>query len=223
MNQKTKPIGSERIQGGYTIVKTNERWPNGSIKWEFKQRVIWKKANGEIPSDKKIIFLDGDRTNFKLENLAMVDLKFMSEKTKSTRFQKGSKAWNKGVNYFAGGRSSTTQFKRGNKPHNTKHDGSERINKDGYTELRLSCNNWVLKHRHIYETHHKIDLETNQYVSFVDGNKQNFDIDNLQIVTRADMMLKNTIRQYPKELQEVIKVLNKVKKKVHDRIRKINA
>ena len=86
----------------------------------------------------------------------------------------------------------------------------------------MSCNNWVLKHRHIYETHHKIELETNQYVSFVDGNKQNFEIDNLQIVTRADMMLKNTIRQYPPELQEVIKVLNKVKKKVNDHIRKTN-
>ena len=218
-----KPIGAERTDHkGYIVVKTNERWPNGVIKWEFKQRLIWKKANGEIPIDKKIIFLVFYKTNFKLENLAMADLKFMSEKTKSTRFQKGSKAWNKGTNYIAGGRSSTTQFKTGNKPHNTKYEGSERITKDGYTEVRLSCNNWVLKHRYIYETHNKIELETNQYVSFVDGNKQNFEIDNLQIVTRADMMLKNTIRQYPPELQEVIKVLNKVKKKVNDHLRKTN-
>mgnify|MGYP003461112843 FL=1 len=194
-----KPIGAERTDmQGYIIVKTNEYWPNGQIKWEGKHRLIWKKANGEIPSDKKIIFLNGDKTNFKLENLAMVDRNLIT------------------------GKALQTQFKKGVNSHNTKHNGIERVSREGYTELRLSCNNWVLKHRHIYETHHKIELETNQYVSFVDGNKQNFEIDNLQIVTRADMMLKNTIRQYPPELQEVIKVLNKVKKKVNDHIRKNN-
>ena len=63
-----KPIGSERVdKKGYTLVKT--KVPNT---WEYKQRVIWKKTHGEIPSNHVIIFADGNKSNFNIDNLICV-------------------------------------------------------------------------------------------------------------------------------------------------------
>ncbi len=63
-----KPIGSERIDvDGYSLVKVEE--PN---KWEFKHKLIWTNHNGEIPKDHVILFGDGNRQNFDIDNLLLV-------------------------------------------------------------------------------------------------------------------------------------------------------
>lgn len=75
-----KPIGSETFKGGYWWVKINDdplpknyttedRYKN----WRQKHRVIWERHNGEIPEGCKIIFLDGNRNNFSLDNLYCAD------------------------------------------------------------------------------------------------------------------------------------------------------
>lgn len=62
------PVGTERLRSdGYVWVKIAE--PN---KWDVKQRVVWEKHNGTIPDGAVITFLDGDRTNADLSNLAMI-------------------------------------------------------------------------------------------------------------------------------------------------------
>jgi hypothetical protein len=63
------PIGTEKIDYyGYTLVETAD-----SV-WEAKHRYIWEQAHGKIPKGMKIIFLDNNRQNFDLENLAMVSI-----------------------------------------------------------------------------------------------------------------------------------------------------
>lgn len=64
-----KPVGSERIDNkdGYTLVKTKE-----PKTWELKQHIIWKQHNGEIPKGYKVIFLNRDKTDLRIENLAIV-------------------------------------------------------------------------------------------------------------------------------------------------------
>lgn len=74
-NQKAhnhKPVGSEFIckKDGYTYVKIAE--PNT---WDLKQRVIYKKAFGDIPTEKSVVFADGNKQNFDLDNLVLVDRK----------------------------------------------------------------------------------------------------------------------------------------------------
>ncbi len=66
-----KPVGSERIDSkdGYHLVKTAE--PNV---WELKHRVLWESVNGPIPRGYALIFLDGNKDNITLENLALVTL-----------------------------------------------------------------------------------------------------------------------------------------------------
>lgn len=214
-NNKSLPIGTERLNPrGYVEVKTERRWKDGKVMWECKHRVIWRAANGEIPSDKKVIFKDGDKTNIILDNLQLVDLRHHSEKSINARFKKGVKVWNAGLKgWQAGGNSTKTQFKKGSIPPNLREEGSEIVRKDGYTYIKHNGKP-QLKHRVLYQEHHKVTLETHEYVSFKDGNKQNFAIDNLVLKSRADMMSKNTIHQYPQELKEVILVLGKVKKTI---------
>lgn len=64
----TRPIGAERWRDdGYLWVKVAH--PN---KWRQKHRVIWEAANGPIMPGYKIIFTDGNRSNFDINNLICV-------------------------------------------------------------------------------------------------------------------------------------------------------
>lgn len=62
-----RPIGSELINvDGYTLIKVSES------KWELKHRFIWEKANGKIPKGYTLIFADGDKGNFNIDNLLLI-------------------------------------------------------------------------------------------------------------------------------------------------------
>ena len=64
----TRPVGAECWRDdGYLWVKVAQ--PN---KWRLKHRVIWETTNGPIPDGHKIIFADGNRSNFDINNLICV-------------------------------------------------------------------------------------------------------------------------------------------------------
>jgi hypothetical protein len=65
------PIGKERIgRLGYVEVKTGPRKKD----WKSKCKVIWEAANGPIPEGHRVIFADGDKSNFDPDNLLLVSL-----------------------------------------------------------------------------------------------------------------------------------------------------
>ena len=72
--------------------------------------------------------------------------------------------------------------------------GSERIDKDGYVAIKVKDEykkhsyNWVHKHRLIYEQHYG-PIPKDMYVIFLDGNKRNFDINNIQLANRKTLLL----------------------------------
>lgn len=69
----TKPIGFERVsKDGYIEVKVREKPENGRKNFEFKHRLIWEQAHGEIPEGHIVIFLDRNNRNFNLNNLALI-------------------------------------------------------------------------------------------------------------------------------------------------------
>ncbi len=65
-----KPLGSISERDGYLMIKTRDG--HGVKNWEFVHQKIWKEANGPIPKHHKIIFLDGNRYNCKIENLYLI-------------------------------------------------------------------------------------------------------------------------------------------------------
>lgn len=68
-----KPVGTEVIENkdGYIKVKVNDDYPPYK-RWKHKHRIVWEEANGEVPKNHCLIFLDGDRTNCDLDNLKLI-------------------------------------------------------------------------------------------------------------------------------------------------------
>lgn len=65
---RRKPIGYERhTKEGYVRVKVAD--PNV---FEAKHRYIWRQHYGEIPEGHVIIFVNGDKNDYRIENLACV-------------------------------------------------------------------------------------------------------------------------------------------------------
>jgi hypothetical protein len=122
------------------------------------------------------------------------------------RFKKEIAGWNKGMkqsDYMSAENIEKTKvgrFKKGDDPHNTVQMGSERVSGDGYVEVKIrhlkngqsKTKNFEAKHRIIYEREHG-SIPKDAIIEFVDGNKANFDISNLQLVSRRDNLLKNSM------------------------------
>jgi hypothetical protein len=106
------------------------------------------------------------------------------------RFEKGQKVWNKGMKGLQIG-GKETQFKKGHTPKNYRLVGSERVNVDGYVEIKTADpNKWQLKHRVVWERENG-KVPKNHAVIFGDGNKFNFDLNNLILVSRAQLAMLN--------------------------------
>jgi hypothetical protein len=105
-----------------------------------------------------------------------------------------------------------TQFKKGQMPHNKKPVGYERINADGYAEIKVSEPNvFKLKHRVLFEKENG-PIPKGYNVQFADGNPLNFAPENLYLIHRSQQIRVNTIYNYPKDVIKAIKLVSKLKK-----------
>lgn len=106
------------------------------------------------------------------------------------RYKKGSIPFNKNTKGLT--KANKTSFKKGHRSKQYKHIGSERIAVDGYTEVKIADpDKWEAKHRLIYEKYHG-KIPKDYVVMFADGNKNNFDINNLIAISRHQLLLMNS-------------------------------
>ncbi len=142
-------------------------------------------------------------------------LKALGEKT---RFKKGNSPVNKGkkVTPEVYNAMKPTMFKKGNLPPNTKYDGHERLDKDGYMMVRIRKGKYVLKHRLVWESING-KIPKGMALKFKDGNKMNININNLELISRKDLMALNTIQNYPAELKSTIRTLGKLKRIINEK------
>lgn len=124
-------------------------------------------------------------------------------------FKKGQVPWNKGKSYRL---SPASEFKKGSVPKNHRPLGSEQVDKDGYIMLKVAePNKWMRKHRHIYQNAHG-EVPKGHVIVFVDGNKRNFELSNLMMISCAENATFN-IRGYsklPSELQITARLKTKL-------------
>lgn len=105
------------------------------------------------------------------------------------RYPKGNIPFNKGTKGLT--RANRTSFKKGQTPVNHRTVGSERINRDGYTEIKVSePNKWSLKHKVIWEKYNGA-MPKGYAIIFGDRNKSNFNINNLILVSRQQLLILN--------------------------------
>lgn len=127
-----------------------------------------------------------------------------------TRFKKGQQSWNKGTKGVC--KANAGSFKKGNKPHNAKPVGTIVI--DGYAKLKIAEPGvWMSLHQHIYQQHHG-PIPANSFVHFKDGNRSNFDINNLELFDRVQNMKQNSIHNYPLDLKQAIWALTSLNRKI---------
>lgn len=153
------------------------------------------------------------RFNINLSESAIANRKnklHLSSGITGGQFQKGHEPINKGKkwdDYISKDKQEKikkTWFEIGRIPHNHRNVFEERLDKDGYIEIKIKePKTWQQKHRYIYEqTYGKIPK--GYKVIFLDGNYRNFNIDNLKLVSNAEhlIMNKNKLRFKNKELTE---------------------
>lgn len=109
-----------------------------------------------------------------------------------TQFKKGHVPFNKGKKgiFHGGAAAEACQFKKGSKSWNWVPVGSERVNADGYVDIKVDDGklqkNWRGKHIVIWEEHNG-PLPPGHVVIFGDGNRRNFEINNLILVSRKQL------------------------------------
>lgn len=115
------------------------------------------------------------------------------------KFKKGAESWQKGRPLNEKQRTTLAKyhFEKGHRPLNQLPIGTERVDQMGYTWVKLSehaggkkYDNWQPKHKWLWEQAHG-PLEEGQIVIFLDGDKTNFDLDNLEAITKAENAILN--------------------------------
>jgi hypothetical protein len=107
-----------------------------------------------------------------------------------SRFAPGQVPHNKGKKkWWEGGEE--TQFKKGNRPWNWRPVGSERINAYGYAEVKVrNPKKWKAKHILVWEEANG-KVPKGHVVIFADGDKTNFALSNLLLVSRSELAVMN--------------------------------
>jgi hypothetical protein len=101
--------------------------------------------------------------------------------------------------------------------------GKEYISNAGYLMRKVNndpneANRWKPVHVIVWEEKHGAVPE-NCMVAFRDGNKQNIIIENLELVTRREILNRNTIQRYPKEVIGLLQLQCKLKRTIERRMK----
>ena len=141
--------------------------------------------------------------------------------TIAAQFRKGHIPDNKGrkVSAQTYAKMQPTMFKKGNRPHNHMEVGSERVNVDGYVEIKVAePGTWKLKHRIVWEqANGKIPKGYN--IQFRNHDPLDVRLENLYMISRAEQLATQNsyLAKYPKELQDVIRLKGAVKRVIRNR------
>ena len=109
-----------------------------------------------------------------------------------------------------------TSFKKGQKPHNWKPIGSTRTSVDGYIEVKTrEPKTWEQQHKIIWSKANG-EIPEGRCVSFKDADKTNVALDNLELISRNELLQINRLRctSFPSEVQPTVRNIGKLKAKM---------
>lgn len=147
-----------------------------------------------------------------------------------TQFSKGLRPWNTGTKGLAGQHEGCrqTQFKPGDKPHTTMPVGAYRLDPDGYLQVKYSetpgspTRRWMGVHRWVWEQAHGPTPE-GHVVVFKPGRfttvLEQITLDAVELITRRELMARNSIHQMPPELADVSRLRGTLTRAINQRQR----
>lgn len=144
----------------------------------------------------------------------------------ATRFKEGHTPWNKGKSFRAGGRSTETQFKKGQMPSNYVPIGSTRITRDGQLERKVTddpnlypARRWVPLTRLVWEAAHG-PIPPKHVVRFKPGMQTTVEdeitLDRIECISLAENMRRNSLHRYPKEIAHAIQLRGALNRRINN-------
>lgn len=138
---------------------------------------------------------------------------------RKSRFQKGLIPHNKGKPHPSRGRAAETQFKPGMRPHTWHPIGHTRETKDGYLQRKVSDTRYTPRDyvgvHHLIWRMHGNTIPPGHALVFRDGDKRNFDINNLELIRRADLMRKNSVHRHGPEIARAYQLIGAIKRQIN--------
>lgn len=94
--------------------------------------------------------------------------------------------------------------------------GSEYLDGNGYRIRKVNNSKipheaWRPAHMVVWESNHG-PVPHGYIISFKDGNRKNVEPENLEIITRKEMLRRNSIHQYPPDVIQLIRAQRKLEK-----------
>lgn len=140
-----------------------------------------------------------------------------------TWFKPGAEPYNKGKPHPARGRAIDTQFKAGMVPHSWRPIGHERVSKEGYLQRKVSDTGTTRRDyapvHHLVWRMHGRTVPAGYALCFIDGDKRNFDINNLELVHRSELMRRNSVHRLPKEAALAYQLVGCIRRQINRRTR----
>lgn len=96
--------------------------------------------------------------------------------------------------------------------------GAEYVKPDGMTLIKIAPNKWEYKQRYIYSKYYNIELTNDDYIIFLDQDRTNFDINNLQKISKHESAIIGNQKIFSKNVEatktaiQVAKLMIKTKK-----------
>lgn len=147
----------------------------------------------------------------------------------SSRFKKGQSPWNKGMKGLDIG-GHATRFQPGHRDgkalQNYRPIGSERLSKEGYLERKIHDgqpmqSRWRAVHLLVWEAAHGA-IPSGHAVTFRDGNRQNLALDNLELIPRSELMRRNTVHNYGREIAELVQLRGAITRSINRKERALH-
>lgn len=208
-----------KICRGYWVENKRHSWTKEEI--DFVKEVYPYYSNADIsemifekfgwrPSRHKLYHI---KRNYKIPDKVIPN---------SSHFKKGFTPWNKGKPMSEDVREkvSKTWFKKGQRSLTHRPVGSKRVTVDGYTQIKVADPDvWELYHRVVWEKAHGEKLKEDEVIIFADGNKSNFEIDNLVKISRFSLLYlnRNNMIFEDKDLTKAGVAVSKLHEKMYER------
>lgn len=146
----------------------------------------------------------------------------INKKANGGCFLKGLTPWNKGKKLGpARGRSALTTFKKGQRPHTWRPIGTLRVT-DGYVYKKIYegrepvRRNWEMVHILLWRQHHG-KIPRGHIVVFRNKDRKDIRIENLELITKAENMRRNTIHNLPEPVKDLIRMTGILKRAINKR------
>ncbi len=188
-----------------------------------KEQVDFILKNVKGLPNQKLAELVNETFNLSITAKQMKTWKGNHDLSSGLKGSEGIEPPNKGTKglYNVGG--NRTSFKKGQKPINYKPVGSEYIDRDGYTLIKVSDKGtwperWKFKHRVMWEKENG-PVPKGYVLLFADSNKQNIDLENLIMVSKHQLLIlnKNKLIQNNADLTRTGVIIADLHKKINNR------